>query len=944
MKNILLNLTVLLVVFEIAQANEFNVFESSEYQIYAQSTDQPRPELSLPALRFREVRLNPVISDTAALNLGDKLNFSIFDDTFYTASIDKVTRNINGTVTVRARIEGSEMGYVLISTTRGRSLGTVRLPEEGVEYEINFSDEIQSHYVIDVDIDAVDVIADSELMISPVLERSDNYEILKLQDATARDPYEMVNIDVMIVYTPAARSVSPGIENTISQAMGKAQLVLDNSNTMLTLTLVYSGEINYTESGTPSTDLRRLTNPGDGYMDSVHVLRNQYGADLVSLFANLSGTGGSAWLLKSLAGEPDDGFSLIRVQQAANFYTYIHEIGHNLGCHHHKEQNYQPGPNTSLGAYTAGWRWVGNDAKNYCSVMSYEDGQYFADGLTHRQVPYFSNPNIYHQGKPTGNAAGGDNARIIRATKFAVASYREQAVYIPGSGTSSDPYRISTAEQLNKVNDDLSAYYVLVADIDLAAQGYTKAVIAPYASSSSAKFAGLFNGNGFAVKNLTISGGANNHIGLFGQIDSSAVVSGVVIQNANISGNDNVGILAGSSSGLIQECYVSGQVTARYSVGALVGSVSGGSVIRSAANSTVTASLGSAGGLCGRNVSAQIRNCYAVGSVSGNGSTYGGLCGSNSGQIINSYAAALVSGGQQVGGLIGNNSGSALNCFWDMQVSAQQTSAAGIGKSTAQVKDITTFGAMGWDFAQTWQMSNAATEFDGYPVLIWQDISSPYIEIPLVQGWNWISFNVLPENRALGNVLLNYSVADNDVIIASDGKNATYYGGIWYGTLTDIKAGAMYRLKSYNGGLLTVYGNYVNVTTEIQLVGGWNWLGYCLTNARPLSQAVESLIVSNNDVIIASDGKNATYYNGFWYGTLTEMQPGRGYMLKVAEAQTFSFETDFSSTIQLSSIDIASFAEQWLMIGYGLKYDVWPSGGDGFVDIKDFAVLTGKTH
>ena len=35
-----------------------------------------------------------------------------------------------------------------------------------------------------------------------------------------------------------------------------------------------------------------------------------------------------------------------------------------------------------------------------------------------------------------------------------------------GSGTEEDPYQISTVEQLQEMNDDLSAHYILMNDID----------------------------------------------------------------------------------------------------------------------------------------------------------------------------------------------------------------------------------------------------------------------------------------------------------------------------------------------------------------------------------------------------------------------------------------------------------------------------------------------
>ena len=110
-------------------------------------------------------------------------------------------------------------------------------------------------------------------------------------------------VDVMVVYTPAAASWASAnagnINLVISQAMEKAQLAMDNSNTLMNMHLVYSGQVAYTESGNSGTDLDRLTSTSDGYMDNVHALRDQYGADLVTLFAEVEDTGGLGWLLNT---------------------------------------------------------------------------------------------------------------------------------------------------------------------------------------------------------------------------------------------------------------------------------------------------------------------------------------------------------------------------------------------------------------------------------------------------------------------------------------------------------------------------------------------------------------------------------------------------------------------------------------------------------------------
>ncbi len=681
-------------------SRSYDIFGSEyENQISIQSTEELSQNISLPALRFRYVGINPVLSSIKILELGDKLNLAFFDDSVYAATVDKVTKNINGTVTVRARIDGYPLGYVLISTDNGRSTGTVKIPEENVEYAICFSNLSQSHYLIDIDVDAIEMLEGGDPLIPPIQPIS-NDEVLTTQDITSRNPLQPVNIDVMIVYTPSAKIWADanvgGINNCISQAMANAQLALDNSDTMLTLTLVYSGEVGYTESGNSYTDLDRLRDPVDGFMDNVAILRDQYGADLVSLFAQIDDVGGLGWLLTSLIGNRDYGFTIVRVQQAAGGYTYVHEVGHNMGCHHHKLQNYQEGPNLDLNTYSAGWRWIGNDGGRYCSVMTYESGTYFADGQAHTQVPYFSNPNVFHQGVPTGDSVDGDNARTLRETKFTVAAYKGSVM--PGSGTPLDPYRISTIEHLEAVNDDLDAYYIVVNDIDLDGISYSKALIAPDMNPGNTNtwfvgvpFTGSFNGYGYKIKNLTILGN-DDYLGLFGCVESGGYVSNVALESSNITGNMYVGGVAGSNWGNISKSFCAGYIYGAAHIGGVVG-------------------IGDGGG---------ITNCYSIAILDAD-TDAGGLVGNNYGDISFCYSAGPVytGGYYYFGGLVGwqsSRNGSVTSSYWDVENSGKPLSAAGTGQSTADMRTGTNFAGAGWSFAADWQMSTVDKKFDGYPI------------------------------------------------------------------------------------------------------------------------------------------------------------------------------------------------------------------------------------
>jgi hypothetical protein len=221
--------------------------------------------------------------------------------------------------------------------------------------------------------------------------------------------------------------------------MQSAQLGMDNSLVDVTMRLVYSALVNYTESGSSDTDLNRLTANGDGFMDEVHTWRNTYGADLVHLFTRVEDTGGLGWLLNTPSGNAASGFCLGRVQQVASTFTTVHEWGHNMGCGHCADQLTQPGP--GLFSYSSGWHWVGNDSQRYCSIMSYTDD---FNGPVYTQVAYFSNPSVSYKGVPTGHVTQADNARTIRDVKTVVSNYRVEAGFTTltitsGAGGTTNP-------------------------------------------------------------------------------------------------------------------------------------------------------------------------------------------------------------------------------------------------------------------------------------------------------------------------------------------------------------------------------------------------------------------------------------------------------------------------------------------------------------------------
>ena len=217
-----------------------------------------------------------------------------------------------------------------------------------------------------------------------------------------------------------------------------------------------------------------------------------------------------------------------------------------------------------------------------------------------------------------------------------------------GSGTSGEPYIISTLDHLLWISTNSTSwdkYFSQTADIDASATATwnSGAGWSPIGSDWDHAFYGQYNGGGYLISGLTISR-SSGYQGFIG-----VARDGVVLQNINLT---NVDIeMVGD---------------AQNRVGALVGEFQGSTVTNCHVTGTVKGDGARIGGLIGQNTST-ISNCSFIGTVTDDldGSNYlGGLIGYNSGSIENSYTSVSITGNYYAGGLIGYNTGATVNsCY-----------------------------------------------------------------------------------------------------------------------------------------------------------------------------------------------------------------------------------------------------------------------------------------
>jgi len=413
-----------------ARPDEFELIRNQTDQRQDVSTALYFFDFKEAVVRFREVLLSESATTLSVVKTGDLIQLNLFTDLEFQAEVQNAEEYFAGNLTIIAKLTGFEYAFMVISTTENRSLVNIFIPELGKRFQIISDPVTNVHYLLELNPALIPEPEDHPPLI-PEGEGSQGPFVIppreKKESGTSKEPMVDAVIDIMIVYTPAARTWGNnnggGILNCVATAVAIGKTVHANSQTQATNRLVYTAEVSYTENSDPEVDLNRFTGTSDGYMDGIHTWRNTYGADLCQLFTTMGG--GIGWVLGNSAGDAGTGFSCVGVG-TYNAFSPIHEMGHNMGCGHHKQQNFQPGP--GLFSFSAGWRWWGSDGILYSSTMSYSDGSYFPPNYqSSTRVGYFSNPTINFMGAPTGDYDDGDNAWTITTVRNNIAAYRATA-------------------------------------------------------------------------------------------------------------------------------------------------------------------------------------------------------------------------------------------------------------------------------------------------------------------------------------------------------------------------------------------------------------------------------------------------------------------------------------------------------------------------------------
>lgn len=157
------------------------------------------------------------------------------------------------------------------------------------------------------------------------------------------------------------------------------------------------------------------------------------------------------------------------------------------------------------------------------------------------------------------------------------------------------------------------------------------------------------------------------------------------------------------------------------------------------------------------------------------------------------------------------------------------------------------------------------------------------MSIPLKEGWNLVSFAVMPADRRLPEVLASVEGLYS-AVMGYDGGGLSYYPSLpaEFNTLNLLDPYHGYWIKMESEGVLVISGYPVASGIPLELEPGWNLVSYLSPRALSVAEALAS-IEGQYDAVLGYDGGALSFYPSLSdeFNSLVAMRPGYGYWIRM---------------------------------------------------------------
>ena len=116
------------------------------------------------AKRYREVDISSALSKDNYVEEGSLLFLPLFHDVKFTVEVDSFTHD-KSSLAMRGRLIDSANGFFFLSKRDGKILASIEIPAQKREFSVIYVPALESHIVLEVDIDRKDVLPEGPVII-----------------------------------------------------------------------------------------------------------------------------------------------------------------------------------------------------------------------------------------------------------------------------------------------------------------------------------------------------------------------------------------------------------------------------------------------------------------------------------------------------------------------------------------------------------------------------------------------------------------------------------------------------------------------------------------------------------------------------------------------------------------------------------------------------------
>ena len=177
---------------------------------------------------------------------------------------------------------------------------------------------------------------------------------------------------------------------------------------------------------------------------------------------------------------------------------------------------------------------------------------------------------------------------------------------------------------------------------------------------------------------------------------------------------------------------------------------------------------------------------------------------------------------------------------------------------------------------------------DFYPLHFISPVQVQTQVVNLAVGANWFSSNVEITLADLQNTLTDVLGTNASITISSQTQSCTIKRNKWTGTLETIDLSQMYMIEVETACEISLEGEPINPANHpVTISFGENWIAFPLNVTMSLNDAFAGF--AQNDDAISSQTANASVKRNKWTGTMSDLQPGQGYIYNSASSETRTF-------------------------------------------------------